>query len=100
MQSSCHVNMQECWQAIEQTRNRAIMKTIAVISQKGRAGKTTIALNLAVAAVRSGHQCAVIDIDPQVSAKYWHDLRQDKTADPSDPEPDGPPPDREDEFRS
>ena len=53
------------------------MKTIAVISQKGGAGKTTIALNLAVAALRSGHECAVIDIDPQASAKCWHDLRQD-----------------------
>lgn len=52
------------------------MKTIAVISQKGGAGKTTIALNLAVAAICSGHQCAVIDIDPQASAKCWHDLRQ------------------------
>jgi chromosome partitioning protein len=69
--------MLECLQAIESTRNRAIMKTIAVISQKGGAGKTTIALNLAVAAVRSGHQCAVIDIDTQASAKCWHDLRQD-----------------------
>ena len=55
------------------------MKTIAVISQKGGAGKTTIALNLAVAAVRSGHECAVIDIDPQASAKCWHDLRQDES---------------------
>lgn len=69
--------MLECWQAIEPSFNQAIMKTIAVISQKGGAGKTTIALNLAVAAVRSGHQCAVIDIDPQASAKCWHDLRRD-----------------------
>jgi chromosome partitioning protein len=52
------------------------MKTIAVISQKGGAGKTAIALNLAVAALRSGNQRAVIDIDPQASAKCWHDLRQ------------------------
>lgn len=53
------------------------MKTIAIISQKGGAGKTTLALNLAVAATRSGQQCAVIDIDPQASAKCWHDLRED-----------------------
>ena len=70
--------MLECWQAIEPSFNPAIMKSIAVISQKGGAGKTTIALNLAVAAVRSGHQCAVIDIDPQASAKCWHDLRRDE----------------------
>ena len=52
------------------------MKTIAIISQKGGAGKTTIALNLAVAAIRSGAPSVVIDIDPQASAKCWHDLRE------------------------
>jgi len=31
-----------------------------------------------VAALRFGRQCVVLDIDPQASAKCWHDLRQDE----------------------
>jgi chromosome partitioning protein len=52
------------------------MKTISIISQKGGAGKTTLALNLAGAAEAFGHRCVVIDLDPQASAKGWHDHRQ------------------------
>jgi chromosome partitioning protein len=52
------------------------MKTIAIISQKGGAGKTTIALNFAVAAIRSGAPSVVIDIDPHARANCWHDLRE------------------------
>ncbi len=52
------------------------MKTIAIISQKGGTGKTTLALNLAVAAERSGQSTVIIDLDPQASAKGWHDHRQ------------------------
>ena len=52
------------------------MKTISIISQKGGAGKTTIALNLATAAEEAGHSAVVIDLDPQASAKGWHDHRQ------------------------
>lgn len=52
------------------------MKTISIISQKGGAGKTTLALNLAGAAEESGHSCVVVDLDPQASAKGWHDHRQ------------------------
>ncbi len=54
------------------------MKTVAIISQKGGAGKTTIALNLAVAAAQFGYQSLVIDIDPQSSAKGWDDLRTEE----------------------
>lgn len=51
------------------------MQTIAVISQKGGSGKTTITLNLAIAAAKRGKQVAVIDLDPQQSASRWSRLR-------------------------
>lgn len=51
------------------------MRTISIISQKGGAGKTTLALNLAGAAKDAGFQSVVIDLDPQASAKGWHDQR-------------------------
>lgn len=56
------------------------MKTLAIISQKGGAGKTTLALNLAVAAERLNIPTVVIDLDPQASAKTWHDIRVSKDA--------------------
>lgn len=54
------------------------MKTISIISQKGGAGKTTLAVNLAGAAVAKGLSVIIIDLDPQTSAKKWHDDREDK----------------------
>jgi len=52
------------------------MKTISIISQKGGAGKTTLALNLAGAAEEAGFRTVIVDLDPQASAKGWHDHRQ------------------------
>jgi chromosome partitioning protein len=51
------------------------MKTLAIISRKGGAGKTTIALHLAVAAEARGFATAVFDLDPQASAALWSDHR-------------------------
>lgn len=55
------------------------MKTIAIESQKGGTGKTTTALNLAVAAERAGQTAVVIDLDPQASAAGWKDTRPGET---------------------
>jgi len=55
------------------------MHTLAVISQKGGTGKTTLALNLAVAADASGLTAAIIDLDPQASAKEWSKSRESES---------------------
>lgn len=51
------------------------MKTLAILSQKGGSGKTTVGLHLAVAAERAGHPVAILDLDPQASASGWADSR-------------------------
>ena len=52
------------------------MKTIAILSQKGGAGKTTLAINLSVAASSPKKKSAIIDLDPQASSANWHDARK------------------------
>lgn len=55
------------------------MHVIALLSQKGGTGKTTLSLHLAVAAERVGSVAAVIDLDPQASAAGWKDSRPGET---------------------
>ena len=56
------------------------MKTIVLASQKGGAGKTTLAAHLAVAAVKAGDgPCVLLDTDPQASLAAWWNGRTDET---------------------
>lgn len=54
------------------------MKTIAIASQKGGAGKSTLCLHLSVLAAQSG-AALIIDLDPQGSVTFWHDRRESQT---------------------
>lgn len=47
------------------------MRTIAFVTQKGGAGKSTLAANLAVTARRAGERVVVIDLDPLQSLVKW-----------------------------
>ena len=52
------------------------MKILAVLSNKGGSGKTTVTLSVAVAAVEAGLSVAVVDLDPQANAADWGDSRE------------------------
>ncbi|MHB1374015.1 MAG: ParA family partition ATPase [Thauera sp.] len=53
---------------------------IALISQKGGSGKTTVAMQLAAGLALAGHRVALADLDPQESASRWAE-----SAPPEDP---------------
>lgn len=51
--------------------------TIAIVSQKGGSGKTTLAVNLATRAAGAKLEPCIIDTDPQATAASWSDWRGD-----------------------
>ena len=52
------------------------MRTIAFLTQKGGAGKTTLAASLAVAAAHAGERVIALDLDPQASLLRWGKRRE------------------------
>lgn len=52
------------------------MRTIAMVSQKGGTGKSTLTIGLAVAAMSDGHRVAVIDADAQRTLMRWRRRRE------------------------
>lgn len=60
---------------ISVSTERRFSVIIAVINQKGGAGKTTIALNLAAALAAEGKRVLLIDADPQQTAQDWAAIR-------------------------
>lgn len=57
------------------------MKTLALISQKGGAGKSTLSIHLAVEGEARGMKTLLIDVDPQGSAANWGDRRGERRPD-------------------
>jgi chromosome partitioning protein len=48
---------------------------VTIAQQKGGAGKSTLAIHLAVAWSGAGRRVAVVDIDPQASVSQWQERR-------------------------
>lgn len=57
-------------------------KVITVAQQKGGAGKTTLAVTLAVALLRQGARISVLDTDPQGSLGRWFMQRRELLGEP------------------
>ena len=52
------------------------MRTIALLTQKGGAGRTTLAASIAVAAAQAGERVIGLDLDPQASLSRWGKRRE------------------------
>lgn len=57
------------------------MRTISFVTQKGGAGKTTLAASIAVVAAETGKRVIALDLDPQGSLATWGDTRSIETID-------------------
>lgn len=55
------------------------MKSVALLARKGGAGKTTIAIHMAVLAQASGRKVVFCDLDPQRSLTAWWKSRAAET---------------------
>lgn len=57
-------------------------QVITIAQQKGGSGKTTLAVNLAIAYRQAGRTVALLDTDPQGSLGRWFMTRRDRLGDP------------------
>ena len=55
------------------------MKIISFVNQKGGAGKSMLAINLAVAAEASGERVCIVDLDQQGTCANWYNIRTAET---------------------
>jgi len=51
------------------------MKIVSFVTQKGGSGKTTLALNFAVAAMKNKGRVVILDMDIQGTARKWYERR-------------------------
>src|ERR1700709_2397433 len=63
------------------------MHVIAIVSQKGGVGKSTLAVHLATEANAQGQRVLLLDLDPQGSATEWAIRRGDLPPDVSGANP-------------
>ena len=66
---------------------RQSIKVLAILSQKGGSGKTTLTLHLAVIAQAAGLRTVLVDCDPQRSAAGWWRARKADTPELIEAEP-------------
>lgn len=64
-----------CLSDKQESQNGAGVHVIAIASQKGGVGKSTLAVNLALLADRVAAPALLIDTDPQASLAFWRSLR-------------------------
>jgi chromosome partitioning protein len=55
------------------------MRVLALVTQKGGSGKTTLCVHLAVAGEGLGARCLILDMDQQASAEAWYQDRDAMT---------------------
>lgn len=63
-------------------RENPLGHVITIAQQKGGAGKTTLAINLAIGFLRAGKTVALMDTDPQGSAGRWFMTRIESQQEP------------------
>jgi chromosome partitioning protein len=55
------------------------MKAITFVTQKGGSGKSTLCINLAVAAQEAGRSVCILEMDRQATVSDWAEHRTSET---------------------